>query len=192
MLIVKENGVVYIAQSLATHRNGKGLWLTKTDLTNPNNTSLFKLFRSRVIGGIYADDGNCYHAYKTIYDVRGPLSVDKIVNEVLPAIKETTELIGWDPDENDGSLNPYVYLVLARDGDAFKIHRGGAVIEIEKDCEAIGEDFLEEIICESKTELCAVERIKKAYHVAEKLQFKTKFPIAIIDTKSLKIKIYED
>lgn len=193
MLIVREKGIVYLVESLGENISDKDLKLSYRDLMNPRNCSLFKFRLSKVIGGISTNESSLGHPYKTIYDLRGELTAEKIVNEILPVIQETTDLIGWNPEDHEGAKHPYDNFILARGDVVFRIHRSGAVIEIESDCEATGTDYLRKMVYDaSEMQGEAIDKIRNAYHEAERLFFIKSFPIAIIDTKSQKIKIYEE
>ena len=193
MLIVREKGIVYLAESLGENVSDKNLKFSYRDITNPHNCSLFKFKLSKVIGGICTRESTLGHPYKTICNLRGELTIEKIVNEILPLIQETTDLIGWDPSEHDKEKHPFDHFVLARGDRVFKIHKGESVIEIEADCEAVGDDYLRKMVYDaSEMQGDAIDKIRNAYHEAERLFFTKSFPIAIIDTKSQKIRIYED
>lgn len=192
MIIVRDKGVVYIAQSLPRLADEKGFGFTKRDTLNPKNINLFKLNGSSAIGGIYSSDDRIYHAYKTIEGVRGRLTMNKMVNDVLPEIQRITELIGWEPKDHDDRENPFDCFFIARDDTSFRISLSGSIIEMESDVDYTGGDFYVSQVYEAQMMENTLERIKNAYHVAEIMEFERYFPIAIIDTKSQKIKIYEE
>jgi hypothetical protein len=192
MIIARDKDTVYIAQSLSRLAGENNLRFTKRDTLNQKNINLFKLNGSSTIGGIYSRDGKCYHAYKIIEGVRGKLTIEKMVNNVLPKIQEITEMIGWSPKDNDDRENPFDCFFIARDDTAFRLSLSGSIIEMESDVDYAGGDFYVAQAYEAQTMENTLERIKNAYHVAEIMEFERYFPIAIIDTKSQKIKIYEE
>lgn len=179
MIVLKHNGLVYIAISQCFHRSSEAVRNGK-----PNAEDLKAYHPKRRKNQLIATNGISFITEPLRYEDIFPeeLNMKSLVLDLFPNLCKINKFFG----QGDGFLST-VDMVFAQDSDAFVLFRDGTCLEIE-DIFACG------INSDTAIALYDSEKIedpndffKKAFTVQEELYGSIMFPIAVLNTGSNKI-----
>lgn len=182
MLVIKENGRVYITESIYYYTSAGGA----EQMLVPENMPIFKAVGSRT-----AIAGECLSALDQIRYVRLPfpkeLSQKAMVDKIMPAVDSV--LSDLNKDEEDGDVPSFLF---AKGDRAFETICGDIVREIGTD-EAFGwqnELFRYALAC--TTGMPLMQRLQSVYKTVGRILGEDLFPFIMTDTASLKIQVIEE
>lgn len=181
MIVLKHNGIVYIAVSQAYQKDMDAI---RTGKVNPENIKAYHP-QNRKNQLIATDCVTCVtEALRYIKIFPKTLNSKTLVLDVFPLLTQMTEF--YSMEQKGYSSNLFVF---AKDSEAYAVYKDGTCLEIEDvfvntDSSEIGIG-----VYDAKNIENPIEFFRSAFATHEELCGEIMFPVAVLSTKDNKIKV---
>lgn len=181
MIVLKHNGIVYIASSQMYQKDKDAI---RTGKINPENIKVYHP-QNRTNQLIASDSITCVTdavRYAKVFPKE--LNSKSLALDVFPTVKQITEF--FNKSEKGTSSNIFVF---AKDSEAYVLYRDGTCLEIEDIY--VGTDYAEINmgVYDSNKVDDPIEYFRKTFATYEEISGEIVFPVAVLTTKNNKIKV---
>lgn len=181
MIILKHNGIVYIAVSQAYQKDKDAI---RTGKVNPENIKAYHP-QKRKNQLIASDCTNCVTdavRYTKLFPKE--LNLKSLVLDVFPTITQITEFF----NEKGKGVSSNVF-AFAKDSCAYVLYRDGTCLEVEDIYVGTDDAEINMGLYDSKKVDDPIEFFRKAFSTCEELCGEIMFPVAVLTTKDNRIKV---